>query len=325
MTSQRAFLGIDLGGTDIKSVVLTGDGRVLERRSISTRGREGRDAVMDRLVSLVDWARDAAGGSDLGAVGVAIPGVLDIETGRVELMTNLTRDWNGFPMRDELQARIEGPVSLANDVRAATLGEHRWGAGKPYSDFICLAIGTGIGGGLVLGGELFMGSRGAAGEIGHMTVLPDGRKCNCGNHGCLETVASGPALTRAARKAIEEGDEDLAALCGSIEPAPHQIALAAQRGSETARRIFEGAGRMTGMALGSLICALNPQAVVIGGGVAKAGELLLDPIRLEIARRTTVFSPSRGGVDVLQSPLGGDAGAIGAAAWAIRGVEEIAS
>ncbi|HCG02225.1 MAG TPA: hypothetical protein DEV93_16985 [Chloroflexi bacterium] len=318
MTSDRVFVGIDLGGTEIKAAALTEHGEVLEHRSIGTRGREGRDAVMERLAGIVDWARQVSPDGLAGA-GVAIPGVLDMQSGRVEMMTNLTHDWNGFLLKDALQDRTGMKTSVMNDVRAATLGEQVWGAGKPYSDFICIAIGTGIGGGLVLTNDLYMGARGAAGEIGHITVLTEGGYlCNCGNHGCLETIAAAPALTRAAREAIEAGDDLLGSLAGSIEPAPHQIVQAAQRGSETANRIFSYAGRMTGQALAGLVMTLNPQAIVVGGGVAKAGELLLEPIRREIKRRTTLLSPERGGVEVLQSPLGGEAGAIGAAAWAMR-------
>lgn len=318
MTSERVFVGIDLGGTEIKAAALTDGGKVLEHRSVGTRGREGRDAVMGRLAGIVEWAQELAPDGLAGA-GVAIPGVLDMQSGRVEMMTNLTHDWNGFPLRDAMEDRTGTPTSVMNDVRAATLGEQVWGGGKPYSDFICIAIGTGIGGGLVLDGRLYMGTRGAAGEIGHITVVTEGGyQCNCGNHGCLETVAAAPALTRAAREAIDAGDDLLGTLAGSIEPAPHQIVQAAERGSESANRILSHAGQMTGQALAGLVVTLNPQAIVVGGGVAKAGDLLLEPIRREIKRRTTLLSPERGGVEVVQSPLGGEAGAIGAAAWAMR-------
>jgi glucokinase len=317
MSAERAFLGVDLGGTEIKAAVLAEDGAVLARRAIGTRGREGRDAVMDRIVGLGEWARGEVGEAQLAAVGVAVPAVLDMKRGRVELMTNLTHDWNGFLMRDALQQRMALPAVLMNDVRAATLGEQTWGAGAAYEDFICIAIGTGIGGGVVIGGRMMMGSRGAGGEIGHITMVADGPACNCGNRGCLEAVASGPAMSRMAGEAIEGGDDILASLSGSLHPAPHQIAHAAERGSATANRIFQETGRWIGQALAGVICVLNPRAVIVGGGVARAGELLLEPIRREIERRTVVFSAERGGVEVILSPLGGEAGAIGAGAWAM--------
>jgi glucokinase len=312
-------LGIDLGGTEIKAVVLGDDSRVRWSTQVETLAPEGRDAVLDRMVMLVATAASAVAPNGIEALGIAIPGVVDMEAGQIELLTNLTPDWNGFAVQAALAARTDLEVSLLNDVRAATLAEHTVGVGRGYRSFICVAVGTGIGGGLVVDDTLFLGSRGAAGEIGHVTVVPDGRRCNCGNQGCLETEASGPALVRAAQAAIDSGDEELAILAGSRRPSPFEIAEAAQRGSSTARAIFTQAGTMIGLALGGLICVLNPQAIVVGGGVAKAGDLLLAPIRAEIARRTVVFKPERGGVQVVQSSLGGWAGAIGAAAWAARG------
>lgn len=311
-------LGIDLGGTEIKAVVLDKDSCVLWSVQVETLAAEGRGPVLDRMVELVTTASRAMAPRTIEALGVAIPGVIDLEAGRIELLTNLTEDWNGYAVQHALETRTGLPVSLLNDVRAATLAEHLIGAGQGYSSFICVALGTGVGGGLVLDNGLFLGSRGAAGEIGHITVVPEGRSCNCGNCGCLETEASGPALMRAAQAAIEQGDRELEELSGSKSPSPLQIARAADGGSSTARDIFRHAGTMLGRALGGLICVLNPQAVVIGGGVAKAGNLLLDPIRAEIARRTVVFMPARGGVDVLASSLDGRAGAIGAAIWAMQ-------
>lgn len=317
MENVQTYLGIDLGGTEIKVATLTPDGDALWTRNLPTRAAEGRDAVLDRLTGLVRDAVDAAP-APICAVGLAFPGVIDMETGWVEKIANLTTDWNGFPLRDEMADRIGLPTFLLNDVRAATVAEQTWGAGRGYRDFICLAIGTGIGGGVVLGGQLFTGSRGAAGELGHQTIVPDGFVCGCGNRGCLETVASGPALSRAARAVIEAGDVELQASTGSGEPTPRQLAEAAERGNALARAIFARAGEHIGVILGNLICALNPEAIVIGGGVAEAGDMLLGPIRQEIARRTVVFSPERGGVVVLQAELGPLAGAIGAAAWAMR-------
>jgi glucokinase len=150
-----------------------------------------------------------------------------------------------------------------------------------------------------------------------MTQVPDGRSCGCGNHGCLETVAAAPAVLPSAPAPIAAGDTELAAACGG-EPTPATLARAALDGNETAIRIYADAGREIGQALGSLVCVLDPQAVIVGGGVARAGDLLLDPIRREIAARTAVFSRTRGGVHVVPGALGSDAGAIGAAAWAMR-------
>jgi glucokinase len=315
----EVLLGVDLGGTEIKAAALSPDGRILWSGRAPSGVAEGREAVLSRIEGLIRQGIQAVAPRPVCGVGIAAPAVLDMETGTLEILSNFTPEWDNFPLKTEMERRIGLPISVLNDVRAATVAEHLWGGGRPYRDFICIAIGTGIGGGLVLNGELYGGSRGAAGEIGHLTMVPDGLPCGCGKRGCLETVASGPAIARAARRAIEDGDAALAGLAGSREPTPAQVAVAAERGSVSARAIFAEAGRWIGLALGNLICALNPEAVVVGGGVAAAGDLLLDPIRAEIERSTIVFPPARGGVTVTASPLGGQAGAMGAAGWVARG------
>ncbi len=315
VSDETAVLGIDLGGTEIKAAVLDHGGAVRWTAEVETRAAEGRDAVLDRIVQLVAAARQEVTPARIERLGIAIPGVVDSAAGRIELLTNLTNDWNGFLVQDALHERTGLDVYLLNDVRAATLAEHTMGAGRAYSDFICIAVGTGVGGGLILNGSLFTGSRGAAGEIGHMTVVADGDRCTCGNDGCLETVAAAPALVRAAHAAIAGGDSQLRELLPA-DVTPLAIARAAEQGSAAAQAIYGRAGTVIGRALAGLICVLNPQAIVVGGGVARAGNLLIDPIRAEIARRTIVFTPERGGVEVLQSPLDGRAGAMGAAVWA---------
>jgi glucokinase len=319
------WLGIDLGGTDIKAVAVDCDGRVRWARAIATCAPEGRDAVVARLLSLMATAAGEVAPARVRGVGYAIPGILDLATGTVELLTNFTPDWTGFGLKDALEQGSGTPISMLNDVRAATVAEQMWGGGRAYRNFICIAIGTGIGGGLVLNGELYFGSRGAAGELGHQTMDPDGPRCNCGNYGCLEALASGYAITRRAREAIACGDVQLAELLGSAEPEPHQVAEAARQGSAGACRIFDEVGTFIGRALANLVCTLNPEAIVVGGGISRAGDLLIDPIRAELARRTVVFSRERGGVEVLESPMGGQGGAIGAAAWALRQSADLAT
>lgn len=314
-------IGVDLGGTTIKAVAATEAGDVLGRRRVATDASEGREAVLGRvagvIAQLLAEVPVPTAASAVRGVGVAVPGVLDAGSGRVEFTVALTPDWNGFAASTALEHLIKHPVSLMNDAQAATLGEQVWGGGKHYRDFVCITVGTGVGGGLVLDDRLYTGSRGMAGVIGHTTVLPDGPRCGCGNRGCLEVVASGAALARAAQAAIEAGDIDLARLTGTRTPAPEQVAQAAAA-NKRAREFFHQAGTYLGLGLANLVCILNPMAIVVGGGLSGAGELLLAPIRREIEARTSVFSSERGGVEVIQSPLAGEAGAIGSAAWAMR-------
>lgn len=319
-TVAATYLGIDLGGGEIKAVALSTDSQVVSRQRVTTAAAQGRDAVLARIASLVSSlsaqlrAQGPRGTASVRAVGVAAPGVLNMDTGACELLPAFTPEWTGFPLKQQLEERLRLPVFVINDVRAATLAEHVCGAGRPYRDFACIAVGTGIGGGLVLDDQLYFGSRGGAGELGHQTVVPDGPVCGCGNRGCLEAMASGPAITRRAREAAD--DVHLRRLVGTDEPTPKQVAEAAVAGNRTARDIYAQVGQLIGLALGNVIVTLNPQAVVVGGGVSLAGEVLLNPIRREVERRTVVFTWERGGVDIVRSPLEGEAGAIGAATWA---------
>lgn len=308
-----AYIGIDLGGTVVKAVAADRQGRVLAKRSVHTHGRDGRDALLARLVDLVAGLRgDLPASHPAIALGLAVPAVVDRAAGVVEFQVVLTPDWNGFPASAALERATGLPTTLANDAQAATLGELAAGAARSYRDAVCITVGTGIGGGLILDGRHYPGSRGMSGVLGHTTVDPAGPPCGCGNRGCLETLASGHAIARAG---VEAG---LRSPDGGVLDARAVAGLAAA-GSEPARELFRRAGALIGIAAANVVLTLNPRAVVVGGGVARAGDLLLEPIRGEIVRRTSVLSAERGGVDVIQSPLAGWAGAIGSAVWAAKG------
>lgn len=315
------YIGVDLGGTVIKAVAMNHDGSVLIRRSAPTEAQVGRERLLHRIATIIedvsDEARAAYPGLRDAKVGLSVPGVIDAATGTIEFTVALTPDWNGFAASAALQQRTGLPAALINDAQAATLGEHVAGGGRGLRDFVCITIGTGVGGGLVLNNQLYTGSRGMSGVLGHTTVVPDGARCGCGNRGCLELYASGTAIARAAQHVYGS-----AQAAPSLRDQPWSAAVLAERaqaGDAKARGIFEEAGAYIGIALGNVVCTLNPQAIVVGGGVSDAGDLLLDPIRRELRRRTAVFSEERGGVEVIQSPLGRDAGAIGSAAWIAQG------
>ena len=314
---QPIAIGIDLGGTEIKLATVDGQGVVRSRDTAQTDARVSGARLLEQTVHLVRQAMGELEGTGvIQAIGLAVPGVIDRDAGRIELTVALTEEWNGYAAGPALTAELGKPVLLMNDAQAATEGEHRAGSGRGFRDFLSVTVGTGIGGGLVLNGEVYEGSRGMSGVIGHTTVVPDGIPCGCGNRGCLETVASGQAIQRAARAAVEAGTWQPATPVDDLTP--RTIAALARAGDLTARVFFTNAGTVLGMALANAVCLLNLEAIVVGGGVARAGELLLDPIRHEIRRRTTVFSPERGGVTVVQSALDGYAGAIGSALGAMR-------
>jgi glucokinase len=280
-------LGLDVGGTNIKRVVLDGD-RIAERDSHPTRSEQGVDAVLDRLVAL---AREADG---IESVGVALPGLVDSD-GRGVLLPNLHGDWVGRPIAEPLREGLDRPVRLINDGHAFALAEARVGAARGANDVLCIVCGTGIGGGLVIGGQLHLGVEDRAGEVGHHTVVEDGPLCGCGNHGCLEMLAGARAIaTAAGQRSFDE------------------VLSAARAGDDRSVEALRRAGAYIGIAIANLTIFLTPQRIVVGGGVAEAGELLLDPLRAEVDRRAGRVAPMHA-IEIVPATLGPDAGAVGAA------------
>jgi glucokinase len=280
-------LGLDLGATNLKLVLLE-DERIIERRSEPTRSEEGPPAVLERVSEL------ARGAGPVDSVGVALPGLFDRE-GRGVLLPNLYGDWVGLPIAEPLQKALGRPVRLINDGHAFALAEARVGAARGADDVLCIVCGTGIGGGLVIGGRLHHGVEDRAGEVGHHTVLEDGPPCGCGNRGCLETVAGARAIAEAADKASFE-----------------DVVATARNGDEGSRQALRRAGAYIGIALANLTIFFAPRRIVIGGGVAAAGELLLDPVRAEVQRRAGRVAPLEQ-IEIVPATLGADAGAVGAA------------
>jgi glucokinase len=286
-------LGLDLGGTNIKCAVL-GDGRrVLATAACPTGAADGERAVLERVAEL-GRATVAAFGAPATA-GLALPGHFDRDEGTGVLLPNLLGDWVGRPIAGPVGERLGLPVALVNDVRALTLAELRLGAGRGARDLVCIALGTGIGGGVVIGGRLHLGL-GHAGEIGHTTVDPDGPPCGCGNRGCLDRMAGAGAIAAAAGR-----------------PTVAAAAEAARAGDAAARAALERAGELVGRVLAGAVVLLWPERVVVGGGVADAGELLLEPLRAELRRRACVAPVDR--IAVVPAELGPSAGAVGAALW----------
>lgn len=281
-------LGLDLGGTDVKLALLEDD-RVLVTDTAPTGSDAGEpEAVLERMVEL----GRRAGPAD--SIGVSVPGLIDGD-GRGLLFPNLYGDWQAVPIRDLLSRGFGSHVAMLNDGHAFALAEARVGAARSCRDVICIVCGTGVGGGLVLGGKLHLGVDDRAGEIGHHTVVEDGAPCKCGNRGCLETIAGARAIARAA------GRETFA-----------DVLADARLGHPEATEAIANAARYLGIAIANLTIFLAPQRIVVGGGVAEAHELLLDPLRAELQRRAGNVAPLER-IGVVQAQLGPFAGAIGAA------------
>lgn len=306
---NRAVIGVDLGGTNLRSALLTDAGDVLERDKQPTGVADGHAAVVLRLVEHVQRHRESARkrGLDTIAVGVGAPGVILADSGIVVKSPNFP-DWNDLPLKAELEKALGIPVCIENDANAAALGEHWRGAGGSVRSMILLTLGTGVGGGIILDGRIWRGADGMAGEIGHMTIVPDGRICGCGNRGCLEMYASSRGIVMSYQEARQGGAEAAARATSEM------IYAAAGKGEERALRVMESMGGYLGIGIANLINIFNPEMVVIGGGVKDAWPLFIEATRREVKRRAFAYPAGR--TKIVPSRLGDDAGIVGAAAAA---------
>ncbi len=290
-------LGLDLGATNLKWAVVArtrGRWRQVDRGQEPTRGSRGPDAVVGHLEEVA--ARSASRYRGLASIGIGVPGLYDPRTGRTRFLPNMPGDWAGRPVAEPVSAAAGLPTALVNDARAFGLAELRLGAARGARSMIGLTLGTGVGGAIALDGRIYLGADGTGGELGHQTLEPDGLPCTCGNRGCLEAYA------RADR---------IASLCGTASV--EEAVAKASAGDRRARDGLAEVGRFLGIGVANMIVALTPQRVVIGGGVSGAGELILEPIRRELADRVRVTSLE--GVQVVVAELGTWAGAIGAAIY----------
>ncbi len=314
-------LGVDIGGTKVAGGVVDRAGRILHRARAQTPDRStSAEAVEDAIVAVVEELVGTAGeDARVRAVGVGAAGWVSSDRSTVLFAPHLS--WRSEPLRDRLRTRVDLPLVVDNDANAAAWAERRFGAARGEPDLVMITLGTGIGGAIVRGGRLERGRWGLAGEFGHMQVVPDGQRCECGNRGCWEQYASGNALVREARSMIEAGSplaRDLAdrwhvdggPLTGPL------VSAAARAGDRTAVELLAEVGHWLGVGLANLAAALDPGLFVIGGGVSGAGDLLLEPARETFRRRL----PGRGyrpPAGIVRAALGNDAGLIGAAdlAW----------
>jgi glucokinase len=315
--SDAETIGVDLGGTKAQVGVLAGVETLWESREASYG--QTQDELVELLVREVVAARDAR--PNAVAVGLGIPATLNYERGEAIAAVNLPIV--DLPIRDLVSERVGLPVFVDNDGNVAALAEYQYGAARGMPTMVMLTIGTGIGGGLILGGEIFRGSTGAGAELGHAVIQADGPPCqgNCPNHGCVEALASGTALGREGHAAAESApDSALGKLLAAGETVDGTaVTVAALDGDETAIGVFDLIGSRLGVACASFANIFQPDAIVVGGGVIKAGDLLLDPARKEVRERA--LRPMNE-TPILEATLGNDAGMIGAAALARTELEK---
>lgn len=318
--ANQFIVGVDLGGTNIVVCAMSADGvQQYGLASEPTTSHEGPDGVIARMARMVNTAVDltmretgAARDAFLG-VGIGAPGPLDREQGLVLVAPNL--GWHNIPLRDRMTALTGLPAALDNDANCATYGEWWVGAAKGARNVIGMTIGTGIGGGIIFDGKLYHGSSDVAGEIGHTTIDQTGRRCGCGNYGCLEAYASGTAIAERAREALSFDQPSI--LPGMVDGDVARITAAtvygaAAQGDAVALEIVRDTARFLGTGIANLLNVFNPDCVVIAGGVTQAGEALFGPLRQEVRRRA--FKPAVDACRIVPGTLPGTAGVVGAVA-----------
>lgn len=299
-------IGVDIGGTSVRAALVNPSGEWVKHYAVPTPSKLGRYEVMEAVLHGIHLMM--AGAEELGqkvhGIGIGSAGQINPATGVVEFAVDTMPDWQGTPIRSIVRERYENlPVWVDNDVNALALAEMMYGAGRRYEHFVCLALGTGIGGAIVESGRLVRGCFGGAGEFGHLSVNFEGPRCSCGNYGCLELYASGTGMARLAKESFGEKAEIYSS---------HELLRDWLAGEPTASRVMSQVVRALGAGIASIVHIFNPQAVLIGGGVADAGEPLLSAVRTEAGRRTSARMGEA--CEIVPVSLGSRAGVVGAAA-----------
>ena len=320
-TMNSFAIGVDLGGTNMRIAAVEPAGRQLAAICAATDLKRGRDEILTEICSGIrELACRFAPDHRLVGIGVGVPGIIDLESGTVDSAANLP-GWDNYPVRQELEKRLCVPVILENDANCAAVGEQWLGAGQGLDDLCMITLGTGVGGGFVVQGRPWHGLMGMAGELGHMTVVPEGTPCGCGSRGCLEQYASASAIKRMALEAVARNESPaLAREAGLSSSFDAQTVFDCYRnGDAAAQAIFESAGSALGIALANLINALNLPLYVVGGGVARAWEAFSPAMFRELNRHSIVFRAGEfrksrhKATMVVPSNLHGSAGVLGAA------------
>ncbi|RFU83526.1 ROK family protein [Streptomyces triticagri] len=309
-------IGVDIGGTKIAAGVVDEEGAILDTHTVPTPPTA--EGIVDAICAAVAAAGE---GQDIEAVGIGAAGYVDDKRATVLFAPNI--DWRHEPLKDKVEQRVGMPVVVENDANAAAWGEYRFGAGQGHDDVICITLGTGLGGGIIIGNKLRRGRFGVAAEFGHIRVVPDGLLCGCGSQGCWEQYASGRALLRYARQRAQATPQEAELLLSLGDGSPDgiqgkHVSAAARDGDPVAIDSFRELARWAGAGLADLASLFDPSAFIVGGGVSDEGDLVLDPIRKSF-RRWLIGGAWRPHAQVLAAQLGNRAGLVGAADLARQG------
>lgn len=311
---RKVGIGLDIGGTTSVAAAVSEDGKILKKEIRRTPSKKEPKIIIKSIVDLLRFIEEWSLFKKFKIVGIGlgIPGLIDFTTGVVEILPNFPK-MKGFPIIEELKKYFNYKLCYENDASAALLGEYRFGAGRGINDLICLTLGTGIGGAILTNGKLLRGPEGFAGELGHITLDPNGPLCGCGNRGCLEALASAPAIVRRVKEIMAE--KEIKTSLGNYiereeELTAFLIAQEANKGDLLAQRVYEEVGRWIGIAIGSLANVFNTHLFIIGGGVSNAGDILFNPMKDEAFKRA--LPGIRDKIEIKKFKFGEDAGVIGA-------------
>ncbi len=315
--NKQVVAGIDIGGTKIALALETLAGERVAARRLPTTVELGPERILENVARSIEEML-AETGTKLTAIGIGCPGPIDIERGLALSPTNLP-EWIDFPLVETIKKRFCVPTVLDNDANAAALGEYFYGAGRGFRDMLYVTISTGIGGAIICEGNIHHGVGASAGEVGHTIVKPDGRLCLCGTKGCLETIASGLSIARRMRETLAASNgkttEDLDRITAET------VVEAVKKADETAQKIWDETIKFLAVGIGNAITLIAPEAVIIGGGVSEAGELLLKPLRCEIGKNVTMLPIEK--VEILKASLGSESGVCGALILARQAVKKM--
>lgn len=311
MTKNR--IGIDVGGTNIKFALVSHKGEILYSNSTPTRSEMGYEYTVNNMKQAISTLIEETHStkSTIESVGFGFPGQIDYKKGIVKCLPNIP-GWNNVPIAEIIEKEFGITTKIDNDVRVATLGELHYGAGQGCQNLVCITVGTGIGSGIVINGQLVRGASNAAGEIGHIKLFANGDKlCGCGDYGCLEAYVSGPSIVAMAEEYLKGGKSTkFREMAENGEITPYIVAKAAEQGDGVANMIFKFMGEYLGTGLASVVNLLNPERIIIGGGVAACGDLLLKPTKEALMKRAMPVSAEA--VEIVPAQLGNNAGVIGA-------------
>ncbi len=305
-------IGVDIGGTNIKIALVDDKGKIVYSNTTPTRAEMGYEYTINNIKQAIkDLMQETkADKTNIEAIGFGFPGQIDYKQGIVRILPNIP-GWIDVPVKKIIEDEFHIPTFLDNDVRCAALGELNYGAGKGCQNLVCITVGTGIGSGIILNGKIVRGASNAAGEIGHIKMtMGEGPLCGCGDYGCFEAYASGPNIVAMAKEYLKGGKSAKFRELANEELSPYIVAQAALQGDVVAKQIYAKIGEIIGLGLTSVINLLNPEKIIIGGGVADAGDILIQPIRDVIAKRAMPIQ--REAVEIVPAQLANTAGVIGA-------------